>query len=162
MVGAVSRQLMELDKAAGSDMAAQSLTEARLFQAMALDCQRPELDCHVAGIVASAPVTDGAEALRAFLPRLLATAPLVAGIREAIWKQPDAHFVNETYWASGWETGALCLMPHLMTCPAARHRDLHTNEIRVAGSPLSTPSRIRHRCLRHRFVLTTPRPGRPA
>lgn len=93
----ISAILMELDKE--GDIYSQSLLEAKLFQEVAHSCQSSR-SCTISGIIESAPVTDGAEIMHKFLPELLQTAPLVRGIREALWRRSTSSFVNETYWAS--------------------------------------------------------------
>jgi len=94
----VTAMLMELDKE--GDIYSQSLIEAELFQQVANQCRASHGFCSVAGIVASAPVTSGAEVMRRFLPEIKRVAPLVRGVREALWHRTSSSFVNHTYWES--------------------------------------------------------------
>lgn len=94
----IAAVLMELDKE--GDIYSQSLHEAELYQQVANRCSASHGLCSVAGIVASAPVTSGAEVMRQFLPELRRVAPLVRGVREALWHRLPSSFVNHTYWDS--------------------------------------------------------------
>jgi L-fuconolactonase len=94
----VSAMLMELDKE--GDLFSQSLLEAKMYQEAAEYCRASHGYCSVSGIIASAPVTDGADTMRRFLPRLLRDAPLVRGVREALWHRSASSFVNQTYYES--------------------------------------------------------------
>ena len=95
----ISAVLMELEKA--GDAYEQSLAEARHYQRIADECDRPRSGCSVAAIVASAPVTLGATVMRSFLNELVDAAPRTRGIREALWHRPaSAYLHNKTYLAS--------------------------------------------------------------
>jgi L-fuconolactonase len=91
---------MELDKAEGSDLYTQSLMEAKLYQKVADECRDSNGACSVVGLVASAPVSSGADVMRRFLLELKRVAPMVRGVREAVWHKNVSYFVNQTYWDS--------------------------------------------------------------
>merc|ERR1712224_761813 len=67
---------------------------------MANHCRSSRGLCSVVGIVAGAPVTEGASVMRRFLPELLRVAPLARSVREALWRRPTSSFINGTYWKS--------------------------------------------------------------
>merc|ERR1712124_144192 len=89
---------MELEK--DGDVFSESLLEAKLFQDMANHCRSSRGLCSVVGIVAGAPVTEGASVMRRFLPELLRVAPLARSVREALWRRPTSSFINGIYWKS--------------------------------------------------------------